>query len=276
MARCRARPRRAGAHPDARGSQQGAGDPVQSRAGRLARRRHQLGSGLGEGRLHRRQPPASRQRSLDHWIGACRCGNGPRPARRARQRRAFHSRRAEPTPARGRVRLAPGKPRPHRHVRPQLRRAHHPGDRRPALSRDRHNRRSPSQGRDRVQPVAADAGIRRRGVRGHRDPLLLDHRHRGRRADHAEHHSQGSRTSVPGHAARGKYLLVLGRANHMVFNAQDGLRGPASTATPHVRDTVMAATTLFWRATLRDDAAAGTALAPLGATLPSEDRFEYK
>lgn len=74
----------------------------------------------------------------------------------------------------------------------------------------------------------------------------------------------------------GKYLLVLGGANHMVFNAQDGLRGPASTATPHIRDTVIAATTLFWRATLLGDAAALSELARFGATLPSGDRFEHR
>lgn len=37
----------------------------------------------------------------------------------------------------------------------------------------------------------------------------------------------------------GKYLLVLDGANHMVFNAQDGLRGPASTASPHIPDSVI-------------------------------------
>lgn len=82
----------------------------------------------------------------------------------------------------------------------------------------------------------------------------------------------------PFHAmpAGGKYLLVLEGANHMMFNAQDGLRGPESTATPHIRDTVIAATTLFWRATLRDDAAARAELARFGATLPSGDRFEHR
>lgn len=74
----------------------------------------------------------------------------------------------------------------------------------------------------------------------------------------------------------GKYLLVLAGANHMVFNAQDGLRGPASTATPHIRDTVVAATTLFWHATLLGDTPAGAALARFGSTLPSGDRFEHK
>lgn len=74
----------------------------------------------------------------------------------------------------------------------------------------------------------------------------------------------------------GKYLLVLAGANHMVFNAQDGLRGPASTATPHIRDTVIAATTLFWRATLLGDTTADAALSGFGATLPAGDRFEHK
>ncbi|WP_157221144.1 alpha/beta hydrolase family protein [Flavisphingomonas formosensis] len=74
----------------------------------------------------------------------------------------------------------------------------------------------------------------------------------------------------------GKYLLVLAGANHMMFNAQDGLRDPASTATPHIRDTVVAATTLFWRATLLGDTLAGAALVRFGATPPSDDRFEHK
>ncbi|MCW4462021.1 dienelactone hydrolase [Sphingomonas sp. BT-65] len=76
--------------------------------------------------------------------------------------------------------------------------------------------------------------------------------------------------------AGGKYLLVIEGANHMMFNAQDGLRGPASTATPHIRATVIAATTLFWRATLLGDAAALSELAQFGATLPSGDRFEHR
>lgn len=74
----------------------------------------------------------------------------------------------------------------------------------------------------------------------------------------------------------GKYLLVLKGANHRVFNAQDGLRGPSSTATPHIRDTVIAATTLFWRATLLGDRTAGVELARSGAALASGDRFEQK
>lgn len=73
-----------------------------------------------------------------------------------------------------------------------------------------------------------------------------------------------------------KYLLVLEGANHMMFNAQDGLRGPASTATPHIRDTVIAATTLFWRVELRGDAAARAELARFGASLPPGDRFEHR
>jgi predicted dienelactone hydrolase len=76
--------------------------------------------------------------------------------------------------------------------------------------------------------------------------------------------------------AGGKYLLVLEGANHMMFNAQDGLRGPASTATPHIRETVIAATTLFWRATLLGDAPARAELARLEATLPPGDRFEHR
>ncbi len=71
----------------------------------------------------------------------------------------------------------------------------------------------------------------------------------------------------------GKYLLVLEGANHMVFNGQDGLRGPASTASPHIRQTVIEATTLFWRWTLLGDPAARRRLDALGATLPPGDRF---
>jgi predicted dienelactone hydrolase len=73
----------------------------------------------------------------------------------------------------------------------------------------------------------------------------------------------------------GKYLLVLEGANHMMFNAQDGLRGPASTATPHIRDTVIMATTLFWRWALRGDTEARRQLDALGASL-SGDRFEMR
>jgi len=73
-----------------------------------------------------------------------------------------------------------------------------------------------------------------------------------------------------------KYLLVLEGANHMMFNAQDGLRGPASTATPHIRDTVIAATTLFWRATLLGDVEAKRRLAAFARTLPPGDRFEAR
>lgn len=74
----------------------------------------------------------------------------------------------------------------------------------------------------------------------------------------------------------GKYLLVLAGANHMMFNAQDGLRGPASTATPHIRDTVIAATTLFWRWTLLGDAESKRRLDAFAATLPPGDRFEER
>lgn len=74
----------------------------------------------------------------------------------------------------------------------------------------------------------------------------------------------------------GKYLLVLAGANHMMFNAQDGLRGPTSTATPHIRDTVIAATTLFWRWALLGDAEAKRWLDAFAATLPSGDHFERR
>jgi predicted dienelactone hydrolase len=74
----------------------------------------------------------------------------------------------------------------------------------------------------------------------------------------------------------GKYLLVLDGANHMVFNGQDGLRGAASTASPHIRQTVIEATTLFWRWTLWGDLEARRRLDGLGATLPPQDRFEQR
>jgi len=74
----------------------------------------------------------------------------------------------------------------------------------------------------------------------------------------------------------GKYLLVLHGANHMVFNAQDGLRGPASTATPHIRDSVISATALFWRWTLQGDPEAKRWLDGFAKTLPPEDRFETR
>lgn len=74
----------------------------------------------------------------------------------------------------------------------------------------------------------------------------------------------------------GKYLLVLEGANHMVFNAQDGLRGPASTASPHIRNSVIAATTLFWRWTLLGDVEAKRQLDAFGTALRPGDRFERR
>ncbi len=74
----------------------------------------------------------------------------------------------------------------------------------------------------------------------------------------------------------GKYLLVLEGANHMVFNGQDGLRGPASTASPHIRATVIEATTLFWRWSLLGDPSAKRRLDALGAGLRPGDRYERR
>ncbi len=70
-----------------------------------------------------------------------------------------------------------------------------------------------------------------------------------------------------------KYLLVLAGANHGVFSGQDR---PGVAATPHMRDAVVRATTLFWRATLRGDAAVRAKLAQFGDTLPPDDRFERR
>jgi predicted dienelactone hydrolase len=74
----------------------------------------------------------------------------------------------------------------------------------------------------------------------------------------------------------GKYLLVLDGANHMMFNAQDRLLAPASTATPHIRKTVIVATTLFWRWTLAGDREAKRRLDAFAATLPPDDHFEMR
>jgi hypothetical protein len=49
-----------------------------------------------------------------------------------------------------------------------------------------------------------------------------------------------------------------------------------STPLPHIRDVVALATTLFWRATLRDDSAALAELNSLGATLLAGERFERR
>jgi len=80
------------------------------------------------------------------------------------------------------------------------------------------------------------------------------------------------RAMAPG----GKYLLVLDGANHMMFGGQDRMGMPEGPPVPHVRQTVVAATTLFWRATLRGDAAARAQLDRLGETLPAGDRFERR
>jgi predicted dienelactone hydrolase len=80
------------------------------------------------------------------------------------------------------------------------------------------------------------------------------------------------RAMAPG----GKYLLVMEGANHRMFSGQDNIPLPGSTPVPHVRTVVAYATTLFWRWTLRGDAAAGAELDRLGADLPPGDRFERR
>jgi predicted dienelactone hydrolase len=79
-----------------------------------------------------------------------------------------------------------------------------------------------------------------------------------------------------GMARGGKYLLVMEGANHRMFSGQDNIPLPRSTPVPHVREVVARATTLFWRWTLRGDAAAKAELDGLGATLPPADRFEKR
>lgn len=74
----------------------------------------------------------------------------------------------------------------------------------------------------------------------------------------------------------GKYLLVLQGANHMMFNGQDERPAPSSKPTPHVCETVIAATTLFWRWTLNGDVEAKRRLDRFAEALPPGDRFERR
>lgn len=80
------------------------------------------------------------------------------------------------------------------------------------------------------------------------------------------------RATAPGD----KYLLVMQGANHRMFSGQDNIPMPDSTPLPGVRDAVVRATILFWRATLRDDTAARRQLARFGETLAPGDRFESR
>jgi predicted dienelactone hydrolase len=76
--------------------------------------------------------------------------------------------------------------------------------------------------------------------------------------------------------AGGKFLLVLGGADHMAFNGR-GDRGYASASqTPHVETTVKRATVAFWRWTLLGDAAALRQLDRSALSLSAADRFERR
>ena len=75
-----------------------------------------------------------------------------------------------------------------------------------------------------------------------------------------------------------KYLLVVGGANHLQFNGQDGL-GRDLAPDAHMRAIVVAATTAFWKATLSGDSSARRWLqdrSGLQGMLSSNDRFEYR
>ncbi len=74
----------------------------------------------------------------------------------------------------------------------------------------------------------------------------------------------------------GKYLLVLAGANHGIFSGQDRAGFGNTASVPHVREVVVDATTLFWRATLHGDTAAQAALDRFAATLPAGDSFARK
>jgi predicted dienelactone hydrolase len=73
-----------------------------------------------------------------------------------------------------------------------------------------------------------------------------------------------------------KYLLVMQGANHRMFSGQDNIPLPDSTPVPHVREVVVRATTLFWRATLRDDTIARVDLGRIGTSLSAGDRWESR
>jgi predicted dienelactone hydrolase len=73
-----------------------------------------------------------------------------------------------------------------------------------------------------------------------------------------------------------KFLLVLEGATHRMFGGQDNLRLTDSAPPAHVREAVTQATTLFWRAALREDAEARRRLERFGATLAPGDRFEHR
>ncbi|WCM27408.1 dienelactone hydrolase [Sphingomonas sp. QA11] len=73
-----------------------------------------------------------------------------------------------------------------------------------------------------------------------------------------------------------KYLLVMQGGNHRMFGGQDNIPLPESTRVPHIRSVVARSTTLFWRATLRDDHAALAELDRFNTTLREGDRWERR
>lgn len=75
--------------------------------------------------------------------------------------------------------------------------------------------------------------------------------------------------------AGAKYLLVFDGGTHMMFGGQQ-TRMRRATPPPGLVDNVTAATTLFWRATLMDDARARAELDAFGSRMGKADRFEAK
>lgn len=76
-----------------------------------------------------------------------------------------------------------------------------------------------------------------------------------------------------------KFLLVLAGGTHAMFAGQYQRNITGGQPTPHIRNTVIAATTAFWRATLDGDKASLRWLespAGLWAGLPAGDAFENK
>jgi predicted dienelactone hydrolase len=88
----------------------------------------------------------------------------------------------------------------------------------------------------------------------------------------AEDRERPFRAMTPGN----KYLLVLDGADHAAFSGQDRIRLQGGAPSQPVRDVVIRASLMFWRATLNNDPAAKQALDSLAATLPSKDRFERR
>lgn len=74
----------------------------------------------------------------------------------------------------------------------------------------------------------------------------------------------------------GKYLLVLAGGTHANFSGQEGHRRMLPPTPPHIADTVVHVTTLFWRATLKGDAAARRALDEFASAVGTGDRFEKR